>query len=178
MTHKLQLTDGSFAQIDEIDLETVHTVEFSAGLSWTGRICDRRWRISRKSHTDYVTAMLKSTIELRLHRVIMDAKLGQDIDHIDNDGRNNTRANLRLATKTQNNANRRIATGRDGFKGVCLHRNSGKFEAYIRIDGKKHHLGLHETAEIAAHVYDAAALKAWGEFAKLNFPVEQMAGTG
>ena len=169
MIHELELTDGGFATIDLADLNAIHTVEFTGGLVWTGRISDHLWRAVRKPHTTYVVTMLKSTIELRLHRAVMDAKLGQDIDHIDHNGLNNTRTNLRFATPTENNANRRASVTKAGFKGVSHNRNTGKYEGYIRIDKRKRHLGLFETAEDAARAYDTAALEAWGEYACLNF---------
>lgn len=89
----------------------------------------------------------------------------QEVDHADGDSLNNTRANLRPCTHSQNCANRR-RKNLSGFKGVTR-RKSGKFLAQI-ADPKNRHLGLFVTAVEAARVYDAAAKQAFGEFAVLN----------
>lgn len=96
------------------------------------------------------------------------------VDHINGNGLDNTRANLRYATPAQNAANaRQRRDSTSGFKGV--HRNGPRglpWRAQIAKGGKKRHLGLFESAEIAARAYDAAALELFGEFARLNFPQE------
>ena len=94
------------------------------------------------------------------------------VDHINGNGLDNTRANLRGANASQNAANaRRRRDSTSGFKGV--HRNKARglpWRAQIHTNGKKHHLGLFESPEVAARAYDAAAIKLFGEFARLNFP--------
>lgn len=57
-----------------------------------------------------------------------------------------------------------------GYKGVGWSRASGKWRAYIQVDGRQVHLGLHLDPLDAARVYDAAALEHFGEYARLNFP--------
>lgn len=99
---------------------------------------------------------------IRLHNLITGRLF---IDHADGDGLNCQRGNLRAATYSQNNANRGPRRGR--FKGVNLHRASGKWLARIA----SRHLGYFDDEEAAARAYDAAATEAYGEFAWLNFPV-------
>lgn len=112
-----------------------------------------------------------------LHRVLLDAPPGLEVDHINGNGLDNRRANLRLATHAENQYNRRPLGGTSRFKGVCWNREHGKWRAAIRTGGKDLYLGYYATEEDAARAYDAAALQYFGVFARLNFPgdaVEEM----
>ena len=88
-------------------------------------------------------------------------------DHIDGNGLNNQRSNLRPATAGQNCANRR-GWGRSPYKGVTP--NGRKWVARIGYDHKIRNLGNFTSEEDAARAYDAAAIELYGEFARLNFP--------
>jgi hypothetical protein len=93
------------------------------------------------------------------------------VDHIDGNGLNNTRANLRICTIAENvRSSRRRTDNGSGYKGVGFHKASGKWVARIVTNGEKMYLGLYESPEQAAAVYDLAAHKYHGEFARLNFP--------
>lgn len=93
-------------------------------------------------------------------------------DHLDGDGLNNRRANLREATSNQNMHNRRLNKDNlSGFKGVSWHKRDGFWQAGIRADGRSKNLGYYATAEEAARAYDAAARELHGDFATLNFPL-------
>lgn len=107
---------------------------------------------------------------LYMHRLLLNAQPGQQVDHRDGNPLNNRRANLRLCTSAQNNWNRRPLAGkRVPYKGVMAAR--GKWAARIKVYGVRHDLGVYESAEEAAMAYDAAAAVLHGEFAYLNFPV-------
>lgn len=89
------------------------------------------------------------------------------IDHRDGDRSNNRWGNLRPATPQQNALNsRRAASNTSGFKGVSWHKGAGRWSAYIILDGKKRHLGLHDRAEDAHAAYLAAATAVQPEFAR------------
>jgi hypothetical protein len=92
-----------------------------------------------------------------------------DVDHIDGDPLNCTRANLRIATRSQNCANRGPGKGKR-FKGV-YRRASGLYYAMICVEGQRFWLGSYTEEAAAAAAYDAAALAHFGEFAWLNFPI-------
>lgn len=108
-----------------------------------------------------------------LHRLIMNAPPGVDVDHIDGNTLNNLRSNLRLATRSQNNANQhRRRGGYSQYKGVTFDKNRGLWRAQIKVGGKHIDLGSFRDEIEAARAYDVAALAHFGEFANVNFPDE------
>jgi hypothetical protein len=108
---------------------------------------------------------------LTMHILILGIRTG--IDHADGDGLNNQRYNLRPAGQRLNMANQqtRVSAGKTSrFKGVCWDKSRGKWMAGITINRRHVNLGRFLCEEDAARTYDAAALAAWGGFARLNFP--------
>jgi hypothetical protein len=92
---------------------------------------------------------------------------GAFIDHINGDKADNRLCNLREATASENNCNRaKPNTNTSGFKGVHLHRRSGKWKAQISVGGRRRHLGLFLTPEDAHAAYVSAAKEFYGQFAK------------
>jgi hypothetical protein len=106
-----------------------------------------------------------------LHREIMNAPKRQIVDHKNGDSLDNRRANLRLATRSQNMCNRRKTKSKTSsrFMGVSFHKQKGKWAAYINLHNKRIWLGRFKTEIEAAKAYDEAAKKYHGEFARLNF---------
>lgn len=102
-----------------------------------------------------------------MHTLIMGTK---GVDHIDGNGLNNVRSNLRPATASQNAANRKAQGGSSRYKGVSWHKRSCKWQAQI----KRTNLGYFDDEKEAARAYDDAAREDYGEFARLNFPEEGM----
>lgn len=95
------------------------------------------------------------------------------VDHINRDALDNRRANLRLATESQNCMNRRKCKGTSSqYKGVSIDRRKKLWKAAIKIDEKNSHLGYFESEIEAARAYDAAARKYHGEYAYQNFEDE------
>jgi hypothetical protein len=114
-----------------------------------------------------------------MHVLILGVRTG--IDHADGDGLNNTRSNLRAADRTLNNANRKPNLARNGtpvasrYKRVFWFKpgpgkGRARWRTVIRIDGRRRSLGYFHDEEDAARAYDAAAVAAWGEYARPNFP--------
>jgi hypothetical protein len=105
---------------------------------------------------------------LLLHRVITSAPPGFDVDHINGNGLDNRRSNLRVCTTSENCMNSRTqASSKTGVKGVHLTR-SGKFVAHIGLNGEHRHLGTFATLEEAREVRARAAADLHGEFARAD----------
>lgn len=104
-----------------------------------------------------------------MHVLILGSEPGTQIDHINGNGLDNRRSNLRRCSRAQNAANRAKQRGTftSRFKGVS--RLASGWRAYITA-GRFIYLGTFATEEDAARAYDAAAVEHFGEFARLNFP--------
>src|ERR1700692_3944507 len=89
------------------------------------------------------------------------------VDHPDTVGLNKRWINLREANNSQNAANSKLnKNNTSGFKGVCLNKETGRFQSYITIENRMHHLGYHDTAEAAHAAYMQAAIALHGDFAR------------
>lgn len=115
---------------------------------------------------------------ITLHRVIVEIKLGrpllrsEQIDHIDHNCLNNTLDNLRIASPSQNQMNRKKQARYTSsqYKGVNWHKPTSKWMAQIKLNGKTHYLGYFSYEEDAARAVDIAAKELFGSYASLNFP--------
>ena len=116
-----------------------------------------------------------------LHRVVYERELGrelrpgEEVDHIDGNTVDDRIENLRLATHAQNGANKSKQKGTysSEYKGVCWHKATKKWLAQIRVNQERIHLGYFIEEFEAAIAYDKAAKEYFGEFARLNFPIEE-----
>lgn len=154
---------GSSAIVDDEDFERL------SGLHWVARRDkpdgrDRLYARARAQiHGDYVY----------LHRMVLGAGPGEMVDHKNGNTLDNRRSNLRLATSLQqrwNAAPLKCVNGQpktSRFKGVRL-TESGRWRARITVHGTRLELGRFGTQREAAKAYDAAAVKYFGEFARLN----------
>ena len=143
MSKEIQLTQGKVAIVDDDDFE---------------RLSTRKWYAAKNHGTFYA----QSGKCVMMHRIIMNAPQEREVDHIDRNGLNNQKNNLRLCTAAENRKNR-SSTSRFGYKGVWF--NGCSFTARC---GYKY-LGSFDTAEQAASAYDEIARKNYGEFAYQNF---------
>lgn len=148
---EIPLTKGYVALVDAADFDWLR------GFSW---------QVHERPHTQYATGRVGGRME-RMHRVILGAGSGVIVDHIDGNGLNNTRANLRFCTAAENARNMGCKNPA-GLKGVRPRQD--KWRAAIWLDGRQRSLGTFASVEEAARAYDAAAVSAYGDFARLNFP--------
>lgn len=116
---------------------------------------------------NYVCILLDGK-KVRLHRAIMDFP-SCDVDHVDRNVLNNSKSNLRLANRTQNNANKPLTQANSsGYKGVSWCQSKGKWQAQLKFKGKNKNLGYFSDPVFAALAYDMAAEQFFGEFACTN----------
>ena len=159
------LTLGYEAVIDAAD---VHLVE---GFTWCALVSRR---IDRTIRSVYAQSWAPKTAtaprqRLYLHRVIADPPAGMDTDHIDGNGLNNRRENLRAASKSHNGRNRGASIRcKSGVKGVDFHKASQKWRAQIRFPGGRHCLGFFPTKDEAAAAYATASAELHGEFGRVE----------
>ena len=157
----IPLTKGYVAIVDNSDSDLAH---FKWQSRPHGRTCYARRNTKRVNG---------KRPNIHLHHVIMSRMLGRDllpserVDHKDGNGLNNRRGNLRLATHTQNMRNKRTqSNNQTGLKGVS--KDGNRYVARIWLNNKNVHLGMFESAELAAIAYNTAAAEHFKEFAKPN----------
>lgn len=151
------LTKGYEAVIDAADAPLVGVCNWQVVLS--GRpVGDRETAYASRHFGDRKCTM---------HRFLLLAEPGVEVDHIDGNGLNNRRSNLRLSTRAQNQWNQRTrADNKSGVKGVYLSR-SGKWCAQIKANGKNKGLGKFKCRTAAAIAYALASAQLHGEFGRL-----------
>jgi hypothetical protein len=160
----IRLSQGLYAKVDPEDFY---------------ELIKYKWYACKSSRT-YYASRIEITKKQRkcvsMHRFVMSEALKgygieMQVDHINGDGLDNRKVNLRLATAAQNSRNRRQCRGKSSrYKGVSFIRPKGKFVAEITFNGKRMSLGHFESEAEAAKAYDEAAKKHHKEFACLNFP--------
>jgi len=137
-----------------------------------------KWCISGSGSDFYAVRNAKigpgRTTVVRLHREIMKPPLGLWVDHINGNALDNRRSNLRLATPSQNQFNKRKTKSKTAsrFIGVSFDKTNGQWMSKLAYQRKLMWLGRFDSEIDAARAYDEAAKKYRGEFARLNFPSE------
>lgn len=158
---RIPLSQGKFTIVDPDDYE---------------RLSRDKWYAAKGHNTFYAirgkwSKRERKRVEIRMHRVIMRPPADLCVDHINHNGLDNRKANLRLATYAQNVHNRKkfAKPATSKYKGVSWHNSNRRWSAAIQINGKRMHLGSFHDEINAAKAYDQAAKKFHGKFASLNF---------
>lgn len=162
---KIKLTNGLECIVDVADFHALNAHSWMAIVPAPGRVYAGR----------FVTNQKKRELIL-LHRLLTPCCQSFEVDHRNGNTLDNRRQNLRVATKSQNQANRGIPKNNtSGFKGV--HFDGSKYRAKVVCNKQVHRLGHFDTAEQAAIAYDQKAIELFGEFAKTNFSIESVTAT-
>ena len=157
---RIPLTQGKYAIVDPEDYE---------------RLSRHKWHLNMDVHTNYACRNIMigpKKVQIKMHREILKPPRHLFVDHINHNGLDNRKANIRLATRSQNSWNRishKLNTS-SRYKGVHWHIHSKKWVARIGVNGRRIALGYYDDQVEAAKAYDKAAKKHHGEFAVLNFP--------
>jgi hypothetical protein len=162
---QIPLSRELFATVDDDDFEKINQYKWYALKSLNTFYAHRQFRNK--------DGKLKSQY---MHRVVLnveDSKI--EVDHKNKNGLDNTKSNLRQATKKQNAHNRSINTkNTTGFRGVFLEKRVQKYRAQIRINGKINSLGYFSNPEDASAAYETKAKEIFNEFyrplTKQNLP--------
>lgn len=137
--------------------------EFYFDLKDYDKIKDYCWYID---NGNYVNTWIKNKGRTRMHRLIMNFPKDKVVDHINHNKYDNRKSNLRICTQQQNSANKRLLDrNASGIVGISWNSKSNKWEAYIRINYKKIHLGLYQNIEDAIQVRKEAEEKYFGKYA-------------
>jgi hypothetical protein len=162
MCKLIKLTQNKYAIVDDEDYDDL--------IKW-------KWFATKQAKTYYAvrTARLSGKqTTIRMHRYLLNAQTGDEIDHKNNNGLDNRRKNIRFCTSTQNKGNcRKYTSIRYGnkYKGVKANYKRSKnnpWAAVICYKGKGIYIGVFKTEEEAALAYNKKAIELFGEFAKIN----------
>ena len=151
---QIPLTQDKFAIVDDEDFEELNRY---------------KWHAHKNRENFYAVRFCKGK-RVSMHRVILNAPDDLQCDHMNHNGLDNRKCNLRLCTVAQNNHNRRPrknATSK--YKGVSFDTYKKKWEAAIRIKSLRIHIGRFNYEQDAAIAYDFKAAELFGEFAFLNY---------
>ncbi len=166
---QIELTQGKVALVDDKDFERLsqwkwHTANYKTKrLSYARRTCP---------------SVNGARPVVLMHRQILNAPKGSEVDHINHNGLDNRQENLRLCSNSQNHQNTlKSAKNTSGYKGVSKHSKANKWVSQIYVKRQVVYLGYYDSIIDAAIAYDEAAIKYFGEFACTNFGEDTNAQT-
>jgi hypothetical protein len=158
---EIPLTRGKVALVDDADYARISQFKWYAHVNRAGNWYAVRGNPPRvKPHLT------------QMHHAILGVEHSVEVDHEDGNGLNNQQKNLRVATRTQNNYNRRKFSKHktSRYRGVCWDTQLGFWRAGMKSMGKYHFIGLFDNEEEAARAWDTAVGPVSGGWARLNFP--------
>lgn len=152
----IELTQNKYAVVDDEDYD---------------RLRGLKWHYHSSGYAVHGGNHYRKISKTYMHRLIINAPKNMEVDHINGDGLDNRKENLRIVTKAENamNRSRSSKNNHSGFKGVSFYKRLNKWQAYINKDRKFIFLGYFDAKIEAAKAYDTAAKQYFGEFAKLNY---------
>lgn len=148
---EIELTQGRIALVDDNDFEYLN--QFT-------------WQLQPNRNTFYAVGYIDHKT-VKMHRIIMSVPSDLQIDHIDHNGLNNQKNNLRICTRQQNSMNR--IPNKSKYKGVYFRKDRNKWNVLISVDGILKNMGYYSSEIEAARTYDTFAKEYYGEYAYLNF---------
>lgn len=132
------------------------------------KVSQFKWFADKRLRTIY--AKRNTPFRIYLHRFLLNPTKTQEIDHINGNGLDNRKSNLRVSTHSQNKRNsKKYISNKAGYKGVYKPKKKNHYRAQISIDGKTRQIGCFKTPEEAASAYNKYVLKIEPKFAKINF---------
>lgn len=151
----VRVAGGTTALVDDEDRE---------------RAEQHKWYLMPNGYVQATPIVNGKTTHIYLHRLVMNAQPGQEIDHKNGDKTDCRKENLRFCTESQNQANRRKSSGTSSqYKGVSRYKRLGSWQAFIHTGGVFRGLGYFKNEDDAARAYDRKARELFGEFARCNF---------
>jgi len=159
LTREIPLTQGQVALVDESDYDLLN--------QW-------KWCVKKDRNTYYAMRGVErngKSKSIMMHRLILGLKKNDSTqaDHVDGNGLNNRRSNLRVCTNQQNQFNQRHQIGKSSkYKGVCWNKKDKIWTAQIRKDQKSYHLGSFRNERDGALAYNKKAKEFFGEYAQIN----------
>jgi hypothetical protein len=160
---RIPLTQGKYAIVDVEDYD---------------RIAKYKWYAVKNYRCFYAQSNIgfkngkRGSHTIQMQRLILNAPKNKIIDHINHNGMDNRKANLRFVTTAQNIWNTRKRSGiyTSKYKGVSFHKRDRIWQAYIFCDGRSSFIGNFKDEQAAARAYDEKAKELFGKYAVLNFP--------
>jgi len=163
---KIKLTKNKFALVDDEDFEYLDR--------WKWRFTSKGYAARSQRIGPRVEGKQKT---IYMHRIVNQTPIGHETDHHNGNRLDNQKSNLRPCTRSQNRMNSdKRASCTSKYKGVSWKKQDSIWVAQVKVNGLRKHIGYFCSERLAAQAYDSAAIKYYGEFARLNFKYEAVVG--